>query len=86
MPPISGPESPGEVHRNQPFGVYLAPMSLMMVAAWVLTIGLRRFAARFGFLRYVLAAGRVCARRLHDRALVDRDLLTGKLAGPEVVA
>jgi protein AaeX len=28
-------------------------MSLMLVAAWVFTIGLRRFAARFGLLRYV---------------------------------
>ena len=35
------------------FGVYVAPISLMMVAAWVLTIGVRRFAARFGLLRYV---------------------------------
>ena len=35
------------------FGVYVAPISLMMVAAWVVTIGLRRFAARFGLLRYV---------------------------------
>ena len=35
------------------FGVYVAPMSLMMVAAWVFTVGLRRFAARFGLLRYV---------------------------------
>jgi protein AaeX len=35
------------------FGVYVAPMSLMMVAAWVVTIALRRFAARFGLLRYV---------------------------------
>jgi hypothetical protein len=35
------------------FGVYVAPMSLMMVAAWVVTIGLRRFAARFGLLRYL---------------------------------
>ena len=34
-------------------GVYVAPMSLMMVAAWVVTIGRRRFAARFGLLRYV---------------------------------
>jgi len=25
----------------------------MLVAAWVVTIGLRRFAARFGLLRYV---------------------------------
>jgi protein AaeX len=35
------------------FGVYVAPMSLMLVAAWVITITLRRFAARFGLLRYV---------------------------------
>ena len=34
------------------FGVYIAPMSLMMVAAWVFTIGLRRLAARFGLMRY----------------------------------
>ena len=35
------------------FGVYVAPLSAMMVAAWVVTIGLRRFAARFGLLRHV---------------------------------
>ena len=35
------------------FGVYVAPISLMMVAAWMVTIGLRRFAARFGLVRYV---------------------------------
>ena len=35
------------------FGVYVAPISVMMVVAWVVTIGLRRFAARFGLLRYV---------------------------------
>ena len=35
------------------FGVYVAPMSVMMVAAWVVTISVRRFAARFGLLRYV---------------------------------
>ena len=35
------------------FGVYVAPMSVMMVAAWVVTISLRRFAARLGLLRYV---------------------------------
>jgi protein AaeX len=26
---------------------------VMMVGAWVVTVGLRRFAARFGLLRYV---------------------------------
>jgi len=35
------------------FGVYVAPISMMMVAAWAVTIGLRRFAARFGLMRYV---------------------------------
>jgi len=35
------------------FGVYVAPMSVMLVAAWVVTIALRRVAARFGLLRYV---------------------------------
>jgi hypothetical protein len=34
-------------------GVYVAPMSLMMVAAWLVTIALRRVASRFGLLRYV---------------------------------
>jgi hypothetical protein len=34
-------------------GVYVAPISVMMVAAWMVTIGLRWFAARFGLLRYV---------------------------------
>lgn len=34
-------------------GVYVAPMSLLMVAAWVVTIALRRVASRFGLLRYV---------------------------------
>jgi hypothetical protein len=35
------------------FGVYVAPMSLMMVAAWLVTIALRRYADRFDLLRYV---------------------------------
>jgi protein AaeX len=34
-------------------GVYLAPISVMIVAAWMVTIGLRRFAARFGLSRHV---------------------------------
>jgi protein AaeX len=34
-------------------GVYVAPMSLMMVVVWIATIALRRSAARFGLLRYV---------------------------------
>jgi len=35
------------------FGVYVAPMSLMLVAAWAVTIALRRAAARVGLLRHV---------------------------------
>jgi hypothetical protein len=35
------------------FGVYVAPMSLMLTAAWVVTIVLRRVAASFGLLRHV---------------------------------
>jgi protein AaeX len=35
------------------FGVYVAPMSMMIVAAWVVTIALRWSAARYDLLRYV---------------------------------
>jgi hypothetical protein len=35
------------------FGVYVAPISVMMVAAWLVTIALRRVASRLGLLRYV---------------------------------
>ena len=39
------------------FGVYVAPLSLMMVAAWLVTIALRRLASRSGLLRYVWHPG-----------------------------
>ena len=35
------------------FGVYVAPISLLMVVAWVVMLGLRRLAARVGLLRWV---------------------------------
>lgn len=35
------------------FGVYVAPVSLMMVAAWLVLIPLRRLADRLGLLRHV---------------------------------
>jgi hypothetical protein len=35
------------------FGVYVAPISVMMVVAWVILIPLRRAANHFGLLRYV---------------------------------
>jgi protein AaeX len=34
-------------------GVYVAPMSVLMIAAWLVTVGLRRVAARFGLLQHV---------------------------------
>jgi hypothetical protein len=34
-------------------GVYVAPISVMMVAAWFVTVALRRVAGRFGLLAYV---------------------------------
>jgi protein AaeX len=34
-------------------GVYVAPISPMLVAAWMVTIALRRIVARFGLLRLV---------------------------------
>ena len=35
------------------FGVYIAPISVMFVAAWILTLALRRAVARFGLLNHV---------------------------------
>jgi protein AaeX len=35
------------------FGVYVAPISLMMVGAWLVTIALRRVASCTRLLRYV---------------------------------
>jgi hypothetical protein len=35
------------------FGVYVAPISVLMVLAWLVTIGLRSAANRFGVLRQV---------------------------------
>ena len=35
------------------FGVYVAPMSILMLAAWPATLALLRVAGRFGLLRHV---------------------------------
>jgi hypothetical protein len=35
------------------FGVYVAPISVMMVVAWLATITLRRVLVRFNLMRYV---------------------------------
>jgi hypothetical protein len=34
-------------------GVYVAPISVMLVVAWLITLALRRLAAKYGLLRYV---------------------------------
>lgn len=34
-------------------GVYVAPISLLIIAAWFVTIGLRRIADRYGMMRHV---------------------------------
>jgi protein AaeX len=39
-----------EIHL---FGVYVAPISVLMVVAWLVMIGLRRAASRFGLLRKI---------------------------------
>jgi protein AaeX len=36
------------------FGVYVAPIALRLVVSWLIVIGLRRIAAHYGWLRYVL--------------------------------
>ena len=33
-------------------GVYVAPISVMMIAAWFVTIAFRRLAVHYGLLRY----------------------------------
>ena len=40
-------------HEIDLLGVYVAPIALLLVAAWFVTIALRRIADRFGLLRHV---------------------------------
>jgi protein AaeX len=35
------------------YGVYVAPISVMMLVAWLIMVMLRRLAVRFNVLRYV---------------------------------
>jgi protein AaeX len=35
------------------FGVYVAPISLMLIGAWLVTVALRLVANRYGLLRHV---------------------------------
>ena len=54
------------------FGVYVAPMSLLMVAAWFVMVALSRVAGRFGLLRLRLASGAVRVCHLHHHSVVLR--------------
>jgi hypothetical protein len=45
------------------FGVYVAPISLMLVGAWVVTLALRRIAVRYGVLRHDQLARVMPSRR-----------------------
>ena len=40
-------------HEIDLLGVYVAPISLLIIAAWFITIALRRIADRFGVMRHV---------------------------------
>jgi hypothetical protein len=40
-------------HEINLLGVYVAPISVMLVVAWITTIALRRALARFGLLNHV---------------------------------
>ena len=40
-------------HEIDLLGVCVAPISLLIIAAWFVTVGLRRIADRFGLLRHV---------------------------------
>ena len=40
-------------HEIDLLGVYVAPISLLIIAAWFVTIALRRIADRFGVMRHV---------------------------------
>jgi len=35
------------------FGVYVAPITLLMIAAWLITLSLRRIANHYGLLRQI---------------------------------
>jgi protein AaeX len=35
------------------FGVYVAPISIILIAAWIVLLPVRRLANRFGLLRHV---------------------------------
>jgi hypothetical protein len=48
--PISTREARMRFTEIDIFGVYVAPISILMVAAWIVMIALRRIASRLGLL------------------------------------
>ena len=52
------------------FGVYVAPISLMMIGAWLVTIALRRRRQPIRLAAIRLASGSVRVCRVHHRSLV----------------
>lgn len=40
------------LHEIDILGVYVAPISVMLIAAWFVTIAFRRIAVSYGLLRY----------------------------------
>jgi Protein of unknown function (DUF1656) len=52
------------------FGVYVAPISLLMVAAWLVTIALRRVAGRFDLL-HTSGIRRCCICRVHYCSVIN---------------
>jgi hypothetical protein len=62
------------------FGVYVAPISVMIVVAWVLLIPLRRLADHFGLLRYVWHPALVLFA-VYMMLLSGIVLLAGRIAG-----
>jgi hypothetical protein len=62
------------------FGVYIAPIAPIIVAAWVLLIPLRRLVDRFELLRYVWHPA-LCLFAIYLILLSMIVLLTGRIAG-----
>jgi len=62
------------------FGVYVAPISLMMVAAWFILAALRRLTKRFGLLRHVWHPA-LFLFAVYTLILSSLILLTARIAG-----
>jgi hypothetical protein len=46
-------DAPVRLAEINVFGVYLAPISVQMIAVWLIVLALRAVASRFDLLRYV---------------------------------